>query len=142
MHKYKQCLRLHLNPRICGPKVGRAELQSYAVILGVPHGYNRPKIASCISKLSAGQRQAMWGTLRNAQTQTVFAFPLCKFFHLPICGSCMQKPPLANCQQSLPAGGAKSGGLGAGSWAWAPASINLNIICHKRTNLNMLGHMW
>ena len=79
-------------------------------MLGVPHGYNRPKIASCISKLSAGQRQAMWGTLRNAQTQTVFAFPLCKFFHLPICGSCMQKPPLANCQQSLPAGGAKSGG--------------------------------
>ena len=51
MHKYKQCLRLHLNSRICDPKVGRAELQSYAVILGVPHGYNRPKIASCISKL-------------------------------------------------------------------------------------------
>lgn len=40
-------------------KVGRPELQSHAVILGVPHSYSRPKIARCISKLPAGQRQAM-----------------------------------------------------------------------------------
>ena len=114
MHKYKQCLRLHLNSRICDPKVGRAELQSYAVILGVPHGCNRPKIAGCISKLSAGQRQAMWGTLRNAQTQTVFAFPLCKFFHLPICDSCMQKPhwPIASKTCRL-------GGQNLGAWGQA-----------------------